>query len=106
MLSLYFPEPYTSRKNKTKFELDLSNYATKSDLNNATGIAALNFAKKIDLASFKSEIDKLDIGKFKTTPADLGKLSDAVKNGVVKKTVCDELIKKKLMLFGLLRLVI
>ena len=43
---------------------------------NATGVDSLKFAKKFDLASLKSEIDKLDIGKLETTPADLSTLSD------------------------------
>ena len=77
-----------------KVELDLSNYATKAVLKNATGVDTFEFAKKVDLASLKSEIDKLDIGKLETTSVDLSKLSDAVKNEVVKKTVYDELVKK------------
>ena len=47
-----------------------------------------------DLSSLKSKIDELDIGKLKTTPIDLSKLSDVVKNDVVKKAVYDELVKK------------
>ena len=39
-----------------KVELDLSNYATKADLKSATDADALKFAKKVDLASLKSEI--------------------------------------------------
>ena len=42
----------------------------------------------------KSKVDKLDIGKLRTTPVYLGKLSDVVKNDIVKKTVYDELVKK------------
>ena len=81
-----------------KVELDLSNYATKADLKNATGVDTLKFAKKVDLATLKSEIDKFDIGKLETTSVDLSKLSDAVKNEVVRNTLYDELVKK-LMLF-------
>ena len=77
-----------------KVELDLSNYATKADLKNATGVDTLKFAKKVDLASLKSEIDKFDIGKLETTSVDLSKLSDAVKNEVVRNTLYDELVKK------------
>ena len=54
----YFLEPYTYVKSKIKFELDLSNYATKSHLKNATDVDALHFAKKADLASLKSDIDQ------------------------------------------------
>ena len=53
-----------------------------------------NFAKKVDLANLKSEIDGLDIGKLQTTLVDLSKLSNVVKNKVLQKTVCDELVKK------------
>ena len=45
-----------------------------------------NFALKTNLASLKSEVDKLDIDKLKVVPTDLSKLSDVVKNEVVKKT--------------------
>ena len=47
----------------------------------------LEFNKKFDLASFKSRVDKVDIGKLETTSIDLNGLSDVVKNEVVKKTV-------------------
>ena len=48
-----------------KVELDLSNYATKADLKYATGVDSSDFAKKTDLANLKSDVDKLDIDKFK-----------------------------------------
>ena len=53
----YFSEPYTRDKNK-KVELDLSNYATKFDLKNATGLDTSKLAKKANLASLKLEIGK------------------------------------------------
>ena len=77
-----------------KVELDLSNNTTKADLKNARVVDTSKFAKKVDLASLKPEIDKLDIGKLETTPVDLSKLNDVVKNEVVKKTVYDELVIK------------
>ena len=86
--------PYSHSKNKTKFELGLSNYAKKSELKkNATGVDTSQFAKKDDLADLKSEVDNLDIDKLaelnadklKLVPTALCKLSDVVKNGVVKK---------------------
>ena len=77
-----------------KVELDFSNYATKADLKNATVVDTLKFAEKVDLGNLKSEVDKLDINELKTTPVDLRKLSDIVKNEVAKKTVYDELVKK------------
>ena len=39
-----------------KVELDLSNYTTKSDLKNTTGLESSKFSKKVDLASIKSKI--------------------------------------------------
>ena len=77
-----------------KVELDLSNYATKADLKNATGVDTLKFAKKVDLASLKSEIYKLDVDKLETTPVDLKRLNDVVDKEVVKKDMYDEFIKK------------
>ena len=79
---------------------------TKTDLKNATGFHTWKFAKRVGLASFKSEIDKLDIGKLETTSVDLINLRDVVKNEVVTKTVYGGLVKKKLMLLKLLILVI
>ena len=55
----YFPEPHTHSKNKLDVELDLPNYTTKSDFKNATGADTSDFAKKVDLASVKLDIDKL-----------------------------------------------
>ena len=92
-MSEYFPKPKPLGRN-IKVALDLSNYATKADLKNATGADTLNFARKSDLASLKLEIANLDIGQLETTPVDLNKLSDVVKNEVVKKTVYDALVKK------------
>ena len=57
-----------------KIELNVSNYATKSDLKNATGVDTSKFAKKVDLASLKSFIDKLDIDKLKNVPTSLRNL--------------------------------
>ena len=49
------------KKRKVKVQLDLSNYATKTDLKNATGIDTPSFAKKVDLTSLKSNVDKLKL---------------------------------------------
>ena len=66
---------------------------TKPDLKNATGVDTSKFAKKVDLASLKSETDKLGVGKLETTANALSTLSDVVKNKFVKNTVYDELVK-------------
>ena len=73
----------------------MSNYVTKYYLKCATGFFdASDFDTKGDLASLKSDVDKLDIGKFKTTYVDLSKLSNVVKNDFVKRIVYDELVQK------------
>ena len=76
-----------------KVELDLCNYATKMDLKNTAGVDMLKFdTSRVDLAGLKLEIDKLDIDTSKTTLVDIIKVSDIVKNAVVKKTEYDKLV--------------
>ena len=84
-MSQYFP-PYNNSSENIKVELDLSNYATKDDVKNITHVYVSSYATKTDLAALKTEIDKIDIDKLKTVPDDLVKLSNVVKNEVVKKT--------------------
>ena len=84
-MSAYYP-PYRSSSNNIKVELDLANYATKTDLKNITHVDVSSFASKTNLAALKTEVDKIDVDKLKTTPTDLAKLSNVVKNDVVKKT--------------------
>ena len=107
-MSEYFSEP-KSLGGRVKVELDLSNFATQGDLKNATGVDTSKFPKKVDLANLQSDVDKLDIDKWKNVPTnlsnlkskvdkldihkilpvpvDLSKLSDVVKNDVVKKDI-------------------
>ena len=82
----YYP-PYKSSSNNIKVELDLTNYATKNDLKNITHVDVSSFASKTNLAALKSEVDKTDTDKLKTAPVDLAKLTNAIKNDLVKKTV-------------------
>ena len=114
-MSEYFPAPkYLG--GKVKFELDLSNFATKTDLKNATGIDTSSFAEKVNLANLKSNVDKLDIDKLKIIPTnlsnlksktdkidvdklvpflvDLSKLSNVVKNDIDKNDVYNAKMKK------------
>ena len=93
-MSQYFPKPYEPFGGDINVKVDLSNYATKADLKDATGINTSKLAVKSDLASLKAEIDKFDIDKLMPAPVDLSKLSDVVKNDVVKKTVYDKLVAK------------
>ena len=67
----------------------MSNYATKTDLKNVGHVNTSRFALKTNLAGLKTEVDKLDIDKLVPVHVDLNKLSDAVKNDVVKKTLYD-----------------
>ena len=118
-MSEYFPEP-NSPGGKVNVESDLFNYATKADLKNAAGVDTSKFAKKVDLASLKSNVDKLDIDKLKNVPTnlnnlkskvdkldvnklvpvsvDLSKLSNVVKSDVVKKDVYNAKIKYLILL--------
>ena len=84
-MSTYYP-PYKSSSNNIKVEVDLTNYATKADLKNITHTDVSSFASKTNLAALKTEVDKIDVDKLKTVPDDLAKLSNVVKNEVVKKT--------------------
>ena len=75
-------------------KVDLSNYATKTDLKNLSHVDVSSFALKSNLASLKTEVDKIDADKLKTVPVDLAKLSNVVKNDVVKKTEYNNLVTK------------
>ena len=92
-MSQYFPTP-SSHKENIKVKIDLSNYATKKDINDITHVDTSNFALKTNLSSLKNEVDKLDIDKLATVPVDLSKISNVVRNDVVKKTVYDKLVSK------------
>ena len=85
-MSQYYP-PYRSSSNNVKIELDLTNYATETDLKNITHVDVSSFASKTNLAALKTEVDKIDADKLKTAPADLAKLTNAIEDDVVEKTV-------------------
>ena len=85
-MSYYFPKPYEAFSRATNVKVDLSNYATKADIKNISDVDTSSFALKTNLANLKAEVDKLDIDKLKPVAVDLSKLSDVVKNDVVKKT--------------------
>ena len=84
-MSTYYP-PYKSSSNNIKVELDLTNCVTNTVLKNITHTDVSSFASKTNLAALKNEVDKIDVDKLKTVPDDLAKLSNVVKNEVVKKT--------------------
>ena len=112
-MSRYFLKPYQPFRGNINVRVDLPNYATKADLKNATGVDTSNFAEKVALANLKSNVDKLDIDKLKQrflsnfkskvdkidvdklvpVPVDLSKLSNVVKNDVVRKDLNNAKIK-------------
>ena len=81
-MSTYYP-PYRSSSNNIKVELDLANYATKTDLKNIAHVDVSTYASKTNLAALKTEVDKTDVDKLKTVPVDLAKLTNAVEHDVV-----------------------
>ena len=93
-MSKFFPKSFRSFRRNINVKLDLSNYATKTDLKNVAHVDTSSFALKTNLANLKTEVDKLDIDKLVPVPVDLSKLSDVVKNDVVKKDVYDKLVAK------------
>ena len=93
-MSQYFPKSYEPFVGDINVKVDLSNYVTKTDINNVLHIDTSSFAWKSNLASLKTEVDKLDFFKLVPVPVDLSKLSNVVKNDVVKKTVYDKLVAK------------
>ena len=77
-----------------KIKIDLSNYATKEDIKDITHVDLSKFALKTNLSNLKTVVDKLDIDKLVPVPTDLSKLSNVVKNDVVKKTAYNKLVSK------------
>ena len=93
-MSQYFPKLYETFSGDINVKVDLSNYATKADIKNISHVDTSSFALKTNLANLKTEVDKLDIDKLVPVPVDLSKISDVVKNDVVKKGVQDKLVAK------------
>ena len=90
----YFPKPFTSSGGNMNVKVDLSNYVTKADIKNITHVDTSSFALKTSSASLRTEVDKVEIDKLKPVSVDLSKLSDVVKNDVVKRDVYDKLVAK------------
>ena len=104
----YYPEPDSHIRDKVKVVLGLSNYITKKELDHATGVDTSGLAAKkgfialkgvfdkrdinklvnvpTSLNNFKTKVDDLDVGKLKTVPVDLLKLSDVIADKVVNST--------------------
>ena len=92
-MSQYFP-PYNNSGENIKVELDLSNYPTKKDIKDIIHVDTSSYALKTNLAVLKTEVDKIDTDKLKTAAGNLAKLSNVVKNDVVKKTTYNTLKNK------------
>ena len=84
-MSIFFPEPYEPFGGDINVTVDLSNYATKTDFKNVTHVDTSSFAWKTNLDTLKTNVHQLDIDKWVPVPTDLSKLSNVVKNDVVKK---------------------
>ena len=85
-MSQYIPKPFNSHfGDSIKVNIDLPNYAIKTDLKSVTHIDTSSFAIKTNLPNLKTEVDRLYIGKLAPVPVDMSKLSDVAKNDVVKK---------------------
>ena len=96
-MSQYFPKPFRNFARSINVKVDLSNYATKADIKNISHVDTLvliSFALKSNVASLKTELDKLDIDKLVRVPVDLSKLSNVAKNAVAKKAIYDKLVEK------------
>ena len=93
-MSQYFPKPYELFGGDINVKVDLYNYATKTDVKNISHVDTSSFALKSNLASLKTEVDKLDFDKSVPVLVDFSKLSDVVKNDVVKETAYDKLVAK------------
>ena len=91
-MSQYFPKTYEPFSGDINVKVALSNYATKTDIKNISHVDTSSFALKTNLANLKTEVDKLDIDKLVPVPTDLSKLSNVVKNDVIKKTEYDKLV--------------
>ena len=83
-MSQCFPKPFGCFDEDIRVNLDLSDYATKADLKGATDVSTPNLALKSNSAKLMAEAEKIDIGKLKTAPVDLSKLSNVL-NNVIKK---------------------
>ena len=93
-MSQYLPKPYERFSGDINVKVDLSNYATKTDIKNISHVDTSSFVLKENLADLKTEVDKLDMDKLVPVLTDLSKLSHLVKIDVAKETVYDKLVAK------------
>ena len=93
-MSEYFLKSFRCFERNINVKIDLSNYATKTDLKNVIYVDTSSFALKTNLASLETEFDKLDIDKLAPVPVDSSKWSDVVRNDLAKRTVYEKLVAK------------
>ena len=93
-MSQYFPKPYEQFGGYINIKVDLSNYATKTNIKNISHNDTSSFALKTNLANLKTEVDKLHINKLTPVNVDLTKLSDVAKIDDVKKNDYGQLVAK------------
>ena len=85
--------PFRQIKNKIEVELELPDYATKSNVTNLKSEVDKLEKVQSGLSSLKSKVDKVEVDKLAPVPKDLSKLSNVVKNDVVEKDVYNAKIK-------------
>ena len=90
----YFPSYIEPQSDNVRVELDLTNYATKTDLKNITHVDVSGFSTKTNLAALKTEVDKLYFPKLCTVPGDLDKLTKEVQEDFTRKTPDFDTLKK------------
>ena len=86
-MSQHFPKRYEPFGEDINVELDLCNYATKTDIKNILYVDTWSFALKSNLPGLKTEVDKWDINKLVPASIDLSKLSDVVKVNSIDKII-------------------
>ena len=72
-MTQYFSKAYEPFGGDINAKVDLSNYATKTDIKNISHVDTSSSALKSNLASLKIEVYKLDIDKLVSVPVDLSK---------------------------------
>ena len=91
-MSKYFRKWFRSFGRNRNVKVDLSNYATTTDIRNISHDDTSSFALKPNLANLKTEVDELDNGKLVAVPTDLSKLSNVIKNDVFEKSAYDKFV--------------
>ena len=81
----YCPEPGSHIRDKDKGALNLSNYATNKELDNATCVDSSDLAVKKDFIALKSKVDKLDINKLINVPTSSNNFKTKVVDSDVSK---------------------